>query len=264
MPLVELIVVGTASFVTAGLTFFSGFGLGTLLLPVFALFLPVPVAVAATAVVHLANNLFKAGIIGKYVHWPTLWRFGVPAVLLAFAGAWLLGWLGQQEMVLWRYTLWDQPFQITTLKLLVGILILGFSLLELVPSFSQWQLGPKWLPVGGALSGFFGGLSGHQGAFRSAFLIRVGLDKQAFIATASMAAIAVDAARLTVYGVSFYQERFAEVGQHGLLVGMSVLAALAGTLIGKKLLAKTTIEAIHQLVGWLLVLSGIALALGWI
>jgi len=37
----------------------SGFGLGTLLLPVFALFFPLPVAIAATALVHLANNFFK-------------------------------------------------------------------------------------------------------------------------------------------------------------------------------------------------------------
>ena len=39
------------------LSFFSGFGLGTLLLPAFAVVAPLDVAVAATAVVHLANNL---------------------------------------------------------------------------------------------------------------------------------------------------------------------------------------------------------------
>jgi hypothetical protein len=32
-------------------------------MPAFALFLPVPVAVAATAVVHLANNLFKLVLV---------------------------------------------------------------------------------------------------------------------------------------------------------------------------------------------------------
>ena len=57
------LVAGVAVFV-AGLTLFSGFGLGTLLMPAFALFLPVPVALAATAVVHLANNLFKLALVG--------------------------------------------------------------------------------------------------------------------------------------------------------------------------------------------------------
>jgi uncharacterized membrane protein YfcA len=45
------------------LTFFSGFGLGTLMLPVMALFFPVDLAVIATAIVHLANNLFKFGLV---------------------------------------------------------------------------------------------------------------------------------------------------------------------------------------------------------
>ena len=47
------------AFVVAGLTLFSGFGLGAVLMPAFAVFFPVEVAVAATAVVHLANNIFK-------------------------------------------------------------------------------------------------------------------------------------------------------------------------------------------------------------
>jgi len=45
------------SLVAAGVTLFSGFGLGTVLMPAFALVFPLPVAAAATAVVHLANNL---------------------------------------------------------------------------------------------------------------------------------------------------------------------------------------------------------------
>jgi uncharacterized protein len=55
-----------AAFFTAGLTFFSGFGLGTLLLPVFALFFPLETAIGLTALVHLANNLFKLALVGKY------------------------------------------------------------------------------------------------------------------------------------------------------------------------------------------------------
>ena len=43
-----IIVCGT-SLIVAGLTLFSGFGLGTLLMPAFAIFFPVEVAIAATA-----------------------------------------------------------------------------------------------------------------------------------------------------------------------------------------------------------------------
>ena len=44
-------------------------------------------------------------------------------------------------------------------------------------------LHPRWLPLGGALSGFLGGLSGHQGALRAVFLTPLGLTPTAFAAT---------------------------------------------------------------------------------
>jgi uncharacterized membrane protein YfcA len=57
----EIIIVATAAFLAAGLTLFSGFGLGTLLMPVIAMFVPADVAISVTAMVHFTNNLFKLG-----------------------------------------------------------------------------------------------------------------------------------------------------------------------------------------------------------
>jgi len=57
-------IVALVALVAAALTLFSGFGLGSLLLPAFALFFDLDVAIAATAVVHLLNNLFKTGMLG--------------------------------------------------------------------------------------------------------------------------------------------------------------------------------------------------------
>ena len=53
-----------AALAAALLTLFTGFGLGTLLLPVFVLVVPPPLAVAATAVVHLLNGVLKAALTG--------------------------------------------------------------------------------------------------------------------------------------------------------------------------------------------------------
>jgi hypothetical protein len=47
---VSYVVVCAVALLASGLTFFSGFGLGTLLLPAFALFFAVEQAVALTAV----------------------------------------------------------------------------------------------------------------------------------------------------------------------------------------------------------------------
>jgi hypothetical protein len=63
---VTYLVVCSVALLASGLTFFSGFGLGTLLLPAFALFFPVEQAVALTAVVHFLNGLFKLGLVGRH------------------------------------------------------------------------------------------------------------------------------------------------------------------------------------------------------
>ena len=50
-----------------------------------------------------------------------------------------------------------------------------------------------FLAAGGLLSGFLGGLSGHQGALRSAFLIKCGLSKEVFIASGVVIALGLAA-----------------------------------------------------------------------
>ena len=54
--LLTYFVVCGVALLASGLTFFSGFGLGTLLLPAFALFVPVDRAIAVTAIVHFLNG----------------------------------------------------------------------------------------------------------------------------------------------------------------------------------------------------------------
>ena len=61
----EYVVIVIVALCVSMLTLFSGFGLGTLLMPALAIFFPVPVAIAATAIVHLANNIFKVGLLGS-------------------------------------------------------------------------------------------------------------------------------------------------------------------------------------------------------
>jgi hypothetical protein len=51
-PVLSHLVIAATALIVSGLTLFSGFGLGTILMPAFALFFPLTVAIAATAVVH--------------------------------------------------------------------------------------------------------------------------------------------------------------------------------------------------------------------
>ena len=172
----ELVLIGLVALLTSALTLFSGFGLGTILMPVFALFFPLPLAIAATAVVHFANNLFKLGLMARQADWPVVAKFSVPAAIAAVLGATSLA-LFDRLPILWHYTVANSDFEVTPVKAVIGSLIVLFALLELSPRFQALAFPPRWLPVGGALSGFFGGLSGNQGALRSAFLLKAGLSK---------------------------------------------------------------------------------------
>jgi uncharacterized membrane protein YfcA len=182
-------VVCLVALLAAALTFFSGFGLGTLLMPALAFFMPLPVAVAATAVVHLANNLFKAALVGRHANLSVLIRFAIPAIIAALAGAWLLEIIAARTLPLTSWHAGTRTFDITLLKLIIAAIMLAFAAMELWPTFSKWSIHERWLPLGGVISGFFGGLSGHQGALRAAFLARANLSKEAFIGTGVISAV---------------------------------------------------------------------------
>jgi uncharacterized membrane protein YfcA len=254
---VRVVAIAVCALLASGLTFFSGFGLGTLLLPAMAAFLPVEVAVAATAIVHFVNNALKLGLLRRHVDRGIATRFGLPAILAAFGGAALLGVLGSLEPI-GSYSIGAHRFVIEPVALVVAALIAVFGVGELRrPRTDARGIDPRWLPVGGAATGFVGGLSGLQGALRSAFLIRTGLPKEGYLATGGVIAVVVDMARLAVYGA---QGSLEAIGAGNSLVIAGIAGAAVGTFAGNRLLRKVTIRQVQLVVG--LMLLGVAVALG--
>ncbi len=247
--------------VVSALTLFSGFGLGTLLMPAYALFFPLPVAIAATAVVHLANNIFKTVLVGRNADWRVVLKFALPAAIAAMIGAVLLNlFAGLPPLTFYR--LGGQRYEIYLIKLIVGVLIIGFACLDLLPNLSNMAFDRKYLPLGGLLSGFFGGLSGIQGALRSAFLIRAGLEKEAFIGTGAVSAVVVDVARLLIYGLNFYMMKISQVESMRGIILAAIIAAFAGSFVGARLMKKMTLHTVQIIVGVMLIVVGIGMATG--
>ena len=253
-------VICLAAFLTSGLTLFSGFGLGTLLLPVFALFFPVELAVALTAVVHLGNNLFKLALLGRHADKGVAARFGVPALLASYLGARTLLWLTGLAP-LYSYHLAGHEFHLLPVKLVVALLLVTFALLEFIPGSLRLSFAGRYLFLGGILSGFCGGLSGLQGALRSAFLVRAGLSAQAFIATGVLVACLVDVPRVLVYG-----SHFAAIIQGGrrLLLGAAVASAWAGAYFSSLAVGQVGMGQVRNLVAGMLLLVALALGSGLI
>lgn len=253
-----LLIIVITAFLASLLTLFSGFGLGTLLMPVVAIFFPVTVAVALTAFVHLLNNLFKLAALWRDVNWPVSLQFGVPALLATIPGAWLLTHLSELPQIA-DYQLFGLTAVMTPVKLAVGMLLILFAIAEWFSFAKKVNIPEKYLPWGGVLSGFFGGLSGHQGAFRSAFLLHADLNPRQFIATNAVIASLVDVTRLVVYGlnVTLLMEHV-DIS----LIAAATVAAFAGVLAGKIGIKKVTIGLIQKLVAVMLLLLGCLLSAG--
>jgi uncharacterized membrane protein YfcA len=253
--------ISLTAFVASVLTLFSGFGLGTLLMPIVAIFLPVPVAVAITALVHGLNSFLKLGLLWREAAWRIVLVFGLPALIAAILGALLLNYLSHLPVIM-IYDLGGIIATITPVKLAAGVLLIVFASAEMFPFLNRLSASSSLAMVsGGVLSGFFGGLSGHQGAFRSAFLIKAGLDKNAFVATNAAIAALVDTARLIVYALTF---DIALIAPHVSLILAACLAACAGVFLGTMMLKKITLNVIQKLVAVMLYALGMLLIVGLI
>lgn len=256
--MIEIATLSLAALITSLLTFFSGFGLGTILMPVFAIFFPVDVAIALTGVVHFLNSVFKLSLVGFKADKQVVVRFGVPAFVAALIGAYLLVRLSDLPSV-FDYTIGERAYAITPIKLIVAVLLIFFALMEAIPAFRNLQFDRSKLVAGGLLSGFFGGLSGHQGSLRSAFLIKSNLSKEAFVASGIVIACMVDLSRLGVYAT-----RFLKVGlrENLMLIISATVAAFIGAYLGNVLLKKVTLKVVQTIVTVMLIVLSVALGLG--
>jgi uncharacterized membrane protein YfcA len=169
-----------------------------------------------------------------------------------------MSWLGEIQP-LYEYQALGRQLQVSALKLAIGFLIILFVVLDITPAFSKIALDSKWLPLGGLVSGFFGGLSGHQGAFRSMFLLKAGLEKERFVATGVVLAVMVDVSRLLIYG--------ADISTHSdsinwTMVTTASASAFTGAYLGARFLEKITIRTIQVIVSALLTSVAVGLVTG--
>jgi hypothetical protein len=229
-------------------------------MPVVAIFLPVPIAIAITAIVHLLNKVFKLMILWRYVDVKLVLGFGVPAFLAAIPGAFLLGVLSELP-TLGEYQLSGSTYYIAPVKLAAGILLIIFATAEQWPFLKNQRILKFGLPLGGALSGFFGGLTGHQGAFRSAFLVRGELSERSFVATNAAVAAMVDFVRIFIYGLTF---ELAAVNTYSTLIWAAITASFLGVFIASEFLEKVTMVFIQRLIGVMMYVLGILLCAGLI
>jgi uncharacterized membrane protein YfcA len=140
------------------------------------------------------------------------------------------------------------------LELVFGSLLVVAGASQLTGFAGRWRLRGTLAWVGGALSGFFGGLVGNQGGIRTAAMLGFEVDKRRFVATATAVALLVDAARVPVF-LAFQSH---ELSSLTMLIAIASAGVIAGTLFGEPLLKRVPEPQFRSVVGTLLVLLGLS------
>lgn len=237
---ISILIPVVAAFLAAILTLMTGFGLATILTPIFLIFYDVKIAILIVAVVHLLNNLLKLSLFSRHVSMDILKRFGILTLLGAFIGAFSQGTMDS-----------------SLVKVLLGISLVFLGLKEATGFGEKVRLPQKIDFIGGFLSGLMGGFVGNQGAIRSAYLLNYNIPKETFVATAAIIASVVDITRIPVY---IYNGKDI-LTNNTLLLVITTASAFAGTFAGKKLLNKISLKAFKTYVAAAIIIIGVLLTM---
>jgi len=237
------LLVAVAAVVAGAIAAVTGFGIGSLLTPVFALAFGTRLAVAVVAIPHLAGTLLRFVTLRRHVDRRMLLGFGVTSALGGLAGALL-----------------HTRASGRALAIVFGALLALAGVSELTGWVRRVHWGRRAAWVAGALSGALGGLVGNQGGIRSAAMLGFDVPRQSFVATATAVALFVDGARLPVYA-ALEGRAMVDAWRP---IAIASAGVVTGTLLGTRLLARLPERAFRRVVAvvllalavWMLVRGG--------
>jgi uncharacterized protein len=232
------IAVGIISFVAGAVSAVAGFGIGSILTPIFGLGIGVKLGVAAASIPHFVGNAVRLWTLRRRVDKDVLKTFGLMSAAGAFLGALLHAVVAS-----------------TALKIALGTILIATGLLGTAGWTDRLRVGRRGASAAGAISGFLGGLVGYQGGLRAAAMLALDVRKEVFVATAVAIAIVVDGARLPVYAVSV-GPKLIEIWS---LLLVAAIGVSAGTLLGKTILGRIPEAFFRRVVSALILVLGVAM-----
>jgi uncharacterized protein len=225
----------------------TGFGIGSLLTPVFALSVDTRVAVAAVSIPHVVGTAVRFWQLQGGIDRRVLWSFGLTSAAGGLAGAAL-------------YRVASNRW----LTVVFGLLLL-FAALSEVTGLARRMRFRGWVAwMAGALSGLLGGLVGNQGGIRSAALLGFNLPKDTFVGTATAIALFVDGARLPVY-LATQRDDLSSLSP---LIAIATVGVVGGTVLGSRALQRVpelwfrrVLALILAILGTVMLMRGLGLSL---
>jgi hypothetical protein len=227
-----------AAIVAGAIASLSGFGIGSILTPLLAIYLGTKLAVAVVSVPHFIGTALRFALIREHLDKRVLITFGITSAIGGLIGALLHVWL---KSVVLSYVL--------------GALLVFAGLMGVTGIASRMRFGRTTGWIAGALSGIFGGLVGNQGGIRSAALLGFDVSKESFVATATAIALLVDLFRMPVYAATQYRE----IAAVWPMVLIATIGVVVGTFIGKPMLQRIPEKTYRLLVSLLVLALGISM-----
>jgi len=226
--------------VGSGIGTATGFGTSTVMIPVMALFVPLPIALLFVGIIHLCGDIWKVLLFKRGLDRTLILGFGLSGVVASFLGASL-----------------SLHAQVLPLKRILGV----FLILYVVYLFlkREWAL-PKTHSTavcGGLLSGLFAGFFGVGGAVRGAFLTAFNLPKDVYIFTSGLIGLFIDLTRVSRYilgGTRLQQDLL-------LALILSIPVSFVGAHTAKRFLESLPQNLFRILVGVFLALVGAKLVI---
>jgi len=234
----DMILLGLLTLVAAAIGTATGFGTSTVMIPVMALFVPIPVALLFVGIIHLCGDIWKVLLFKRGLDWKLILGFGLSGIAASYLGASL-----------------SLHAEVLPLKKILGSFLILYVLYLFLKR--EWAL-PKTHATavcGGLLSGLFAGFFGVGGAVRGAFLLAFDLPKAVYICTSGLIALFIDVTRVSRYiwgGTRLEQELlFALI--------LSIPVSFAGAYVAKRFLDKLPQKFFRIFVGVFLGLVGVKL-----
>jgi uncharacterized membrane protein YfcA len=225
-----LAALAAASLLTSALSAVVGMGGGIALLAVMAALLPASVVVPIHGVVQLFSNGTRALVMLRDINGKVFALYIVPSVAGVLLGARL--YVGGELP-------WFRPA--------VGVFILGYLVtLRFQPKIGRFWLG--WYAPLGFVVGAFAALIGATGPLIAPFFLRDDLAPREIVATKAAIQITTHAAKIPAFLLAGFAYR-----EHVGLLGPLVVASIAGTLVGGKVLDRLSPVVFRRLFATVLV-----------
>jgi uncharacterized membrane protein YfcA len=230
------VAIALASLLAGAIASVAGFGIGSILTPIFSLQLGTQLAIAAVSIPHLAATALRFFMLRKSLDAAVLRDFGIASAGGGLAGALLHSQSGEPS-----------------LRIVFGLLLLLAAASEFFGLARKVHLSRGGALAAGGLSGLFGGLVGNQGGIRSAAMLALPLRRDAFVATATATALIVDGARMPVY----FLTAGSRIAGAWLNIAIATAGVIAGTFLGRSVLARIPERLFRTLVALLLAMLGL-------